>query len=113
MKLEDLLEKKIAFTGIFFKDKTHMTWHHGSPLKRPEGVEPGDKARVKVVGKYSDNQVACHIVEWEGKKKQPSGKLLHITTRVTNGGKPVMSGERATKKGYKEVTPFYLEGAWK
>jgi hypothetical protein len=24
-----------------------------------------------------------------------------------------MSGERATKKGYKEIESFYLEGTWK
>jgi hypothetical protein len=69
--------------------------------------------KVKVVGEYSDDQVACYIVEWEGITKQPKGTLLNITYRVSNGGKPVMSGIRATEKGYNKIKNFYLEGIWK
>lgn len=113
MKLKNLLESKQTFTGIFFKDKTHMTWHFGTPLEWPEGVNPGDTTKVKVIGTYSDDQVSCYVVEWENYKKQPGGTLLHITTKVENGGKPVMSGERATEKGYTKIEHSYLEGIWK
>ena len=67
-----------------------------------------------MIGEYEDEQVACWVVEYEGIKTQPGKeKLLHVTTKVENGGKPVMSGERATEEGFKPVEPFYLEGIWK
>lgn len=111
MKLNEL--SKLNYTGIFFKDGTHMTWNFGFPLAYPKGIESGQLAKVKVIGKYEDDQVACWVIEWENHTKQPKGTLLHITTKVTNGGKPVMSGLRATEKGFEEVKPFYLEGVWK
>lgn len=111
-KFKEMLNEKLNYTGIKFKDGTHMTWVYGTPLKRPENVNIGDKTKVKVIGKYSDKDIACWVVEWEGKTKQPSGTLLHITTRVDNGAKPIMSGQRATQKGYKKVEPFYIEGVW-
>jgi len=118
MKLEQLFEKqKLNYTGIFFKNGTHMTWNYGLPLERPEGVESGDKIKVKVIGSYEDEQVACNIIELNINntihKTQPNKTtLLHVTTKVENGGKPVMSGQRATKNGYEKITPFYLDGVW-
>lgn len=115
MRLQKLTEKrKLNYTGIFFKNGTHMTWHYGFPLERPDGVSEGDTTKVKVIGEYEDDQVKCLVVEWENHKKQPNDKtLLHITTEVRNGGKPVMSGQRATKYGYEKVKPYYLDGVWK
>lgn len=115
MKLNALLgDQKLNYTGIHFDDGTHMTWKYGFPLEYPEGVEVDDKAEVKVVGTYEDEQVACYVVEWKTHKKQPKKEtLLHVTTKVENGGKPVMSGQRATDKGFEEVKPFILKGVWK
>ena len=114
MRLKNLLEdSKLNYTGIHFENGTHMTWNYGFPLVYPEGVKVGDEAKVKVIGKYEDEQVACYVVEWNSHKKQPKGTLLHVTTKVENGGKPVMSGQRATDKGFEEVKPFILKGVWK
>jgi hypothetical protein len=90
-----------------------MTWNFGFPLVYPKNVNVGDKVKVKVVGMYEDDQVACYVVELDGITNQPKGTLLHITTKVENGGKPVMSGIRATENGYEKVEPFYLDGVWK
>jgi len=105
--------KHLNYTGIFLDDGTHMTWIYGLPLKYPEGVKPGDKAKLKVIGVYEDDQVSCLVVEWNNKKKQPPGTLLHVTTKVQNGGKPMMSGKRATEKGYDKTKTYFLEGIWK
>jgi len=104
---------KLNYTGIFLKDGTHMTFNYGLPLEYPKDIKSGDKAILKVVGEYSDDQVSCLVVEWNGIKKQPSGTLLHITTKVQNGGKPVQSGQRATKNGYNKITPYKLNGVWR
>ena len=109
----DFLDENLNYTGIFFQDGTHMTWNYGFPLIYPKDTKQGDKAKVKVIGKYEDNQVQCWVVEWDEYTKQPKGTLLHITTKVENGGKPFMSGLRATEKGYEKIKPFVLNGIWK
>lgn len=102
------------YSCIYFQDtKLHMTWHFGTPLTYPNGVNKGDEAEVIVVGKYNDNDVSCLIVGFKEFKEQPRGILLHITTRVENGAKPFDSGIRATKNGYKKIkTPYVLKGVW-
>jgi hypothetical protein len=107
------MSSSLNYTGVFFKDGKHMTWNFGFPLTYPDNVKVGQTVKVKVVGKYEDDQVACWVVELDGVKNQPKGTLLHITIKVENGGKPVMSGLRATEKGYEKVEPFYIEGEWK
>lgn len=106
----------LNYTGIFFENGTHMTWNFGTPLEYPKGVKAGDKSTVVVHGIYADNDVECFIVSYETFMYQPKGTLLHITTKVQNGAKPVMSGQRATatpsKIQYFEE-PFYLTGEWK
>lgn len=100
------------YSAIYFPDiKLHMTWNYGD-IVYPENVHKNDKAMVTVVGKYNDKDVSCLIVEFNGITRQPKGTLLHITTRCENGAKPVESGLRATKKGYKKVAPYILEGVW-
>lgn len=104
----------LNYTAIFFDEGTHMTWKYGTPKEYPPGVHSGDNAQVKVVGKYEDEQVGCWVAKYKEHATQPgNNKLLHITTTVQNGGKPVMSGERATKFGYEKITPFILAGVWK
>jgi hypothetical protein len=103
------------YTGIFFDDGTHMTWNFGYPLTYPEGVTPGDLCTVSIYGRYEDEDVACFLVDFDGKLNQPSGTLLHITTKVENGSKPVMSGLRATEH-YEKIenfSPFTITGVWK
>lgn len=89
-----------------------MTWDFGTPLQYPIGVHKGDEAEVTVVGKYNDKDVSCLIVEFKEFKVQPRGILLHITTRVENGAKAFDSGIRATKNGYKKITPYTIQGVW-
>ena len=114
MRLDQLTEGKLNYTAIFFENGSHMTWNYGFPLQYPEGITPGDPARVKAIGKYEDDQVACWVLEYEGMTTQPNNeKLLHVTTKVENGGKPVMSGQRATEQGFEAIEPFYLDGVWK
>lgn len=105
----------INYTGIFFKDGSHMTWKYGTPLQYPPGVKPGDKAKVTVRGHYEDSEVGCLVVSWEGHNEQPGAapKLLHITTKCVDGAKPVLSGVRATKKGFQPCGEYELEGEWK
>jgi len=105
--------KKVNYSAVFFPDGSHMTWYYGDSSVKPSGVKSGDKARVKVIGKYSDDQVACWVVQWKDYKNQPSGKVLHITSKVQNGGKPYQSGQRASQNGYKKIDkPFYIDGVW-
>jgi len=105
---------KHTYTGIFFEDGTHMTWHFDleNILFFPDGVEEGDFAIVKVVGKYEDEEVACFIVEWEEKSKTDIGIYLHITTKAKI--EPYYSGIRATENGWKYLDrPYYLKGIWR
>jgi len=108
MKLKD-----INYTGIFFNDGMHMTWNYGLPRKYPSNIQSGELAEVTVIGKYEDDQVACWVVKYGRYTHQPSGTLLHVTTKVTNGGKAVMSGQRATKNGYEKIKSFKLKGVWR
>lgn len=63
---------KNVYTGIFFPDGTHMTWNFNPPNPEfPIGVEEGEKAIVKVIGRYEDSQLECLIVTWKGNKYQP------------------------------------------
>jgi hypothetical protein len=103
---------KKNYTGVFLKNQKHMTWNYGFPLQYPNGVKVGDKVDLTVVGEYKDNEVECLIVKLGELEKQPSGTLLHITTKVYEGGKPVMSGLRATKKGYQEIENYTIKGIW-
>lgn len=101
------------YSGIFFADGTHMTYEFkpGNP-SLPKGVSEGQRATVKVIGTYEDEQVACLIVKYGSMTKQPGGTLLHITTKA-DGAKPVESGKRATQKGYERCKPYSLNGTWK
>lgn len=101
------------YTGIFFQDGKHMTWNFGSSNVFPNGINRNDEATVTIIGKYSDKDVSCLIVEWNGITNQPSGKLLHITTRCENGVSPSESGVRATKYGYQKVEQYQIKGVWK
>lgn len=101
------------YTSIYFPDtRLHMTWNFGTPLKYPLNVKPQENAKVIVVGKYNDKDVSCLIVTYNGITHQPCGTLLHITTRFDNGVKPVESGRRATKNGYKKIEHYELNGFW-
>ena len=62
---------KNNFTGLFFNDGTHMTWAYGKGLSFPEGVSEGDFGTVEFVGKYSDAEVACWVVTYNGLTHQP------------------------------------------
>ena len=62
---------KNNFTGLFFNDGTHMTWAYGKGLCFPEGVKEGDFGDVEFVGKYSDSEVACFVVTYNGLTHQP------------------------------------------
>jgi len=96
------------YSGFFLEDGTHCTWEFNpGKCELPQGISEGDEVTLLRVGKYSDEDVECLIVRLvlpgsvNGKiQKQPSGTLLHITTRCENGVKPVESGLRATEKGY-------------
>lgn len=113
MKLREVSNNSLNYTGIFFDDGTHMTWNFGRPLQYPEGVSPGDEATVTVFGKYEDDDVGCWVMTWNGHDKQPKGTLLHATFKVENGAKPVMSGQRATANGFERITPFKKTGIWR
>jgi hypothetical protein len=62
---------KNNFTGLFFNDGTHMTWAYGKGLCFPEGVKEGDYGTIEFVGKYSDSEVACFVVTFNGLTHQP------------------------------------------
>jgi len=63
---------KAIYSGIFFEDGTHMTYNFNPKgPKLPEGVQEGDKAKVKVLGSYTDDEVACLVVEYNGLTHQP------------------------------------------
>ncbi len=103
----------LNYTGVFLEDGKHMTWNYGFPLEYPKGVKAGDKVTLTVVGNYEDDEVSCMVVRLGVANKQPKGTLLHITTKVAQGAKPVMSGLRATEKGFDKVKPYTIEGKWK
>ena len=106
-------ELNLNYTGLFFEDGTHMTFKYGMPKEYPPNVNPGDRDFVTVIGKYEDEQVSCWVVKYKNYTHQSNGTLLHITTKVQNGGKPAMSGQRATKLGYVPVSEFKIFGEWK
>jgi hypothetical protein len=63
---------KPIYSGIFFEDGTHMTYNFNpSNPKLPAGVSEGDQVELWVVGKYEDDEVACDIVVYKGRKFQP------------------------------------------
>lgn len=103
----------LNYTGVFLENGKHMTWHYGLPLEYPKGVKAGEKVTLTVVGEYKDAEVSCLVVKLGVTAKQPKGTLLHITTNVADGAKPVMSGLRATEMGYDKVKPYTINGVWK
>lgn len=62
---------KNNYTGIFFNDGTHMTWVYGKGKTFPAGVKEGDFGDLEVVGTYSDADVSCYIVTFNGITHQP------------------------------------------
>jgi len=96
--------KKI-YSGFFLEDGTHCTWEY-APRKctLPEGIQEGDEVTLFIVGEYADDEVKCDVVQLvtpSGRVfvAQPDGTVLHIT-RYVNGVSPVVSGQRATSKGF-------------
>lgn len=62
---------KHNYTALFFKNGKHMTWVYGKGRLFPEGVSEGDIGIAKVVGHYSDKEVACYVVTFNGITTQP------------------------------------------
>lgn len=62
---------KNNFTGLFFNDGTHMTWAYGKGRCFPNGVKEGDFGEIEFVGSYSDKEVSCCIVTYNGLTHQP------------------------------------------
>jgi len=101
------------YTGIFFKDNLHMTWHFDINRNPsfPKNVKEGDIAEIQVVGEYEDNEVACFIVRWNDFSHNPQKDFLHITTKALIP--PQYSGIRATKNGWNYLKkPYILKGVW-
>lgn len=71
MDITGVWKYKNNYTGLFFKNGTHMTWAYGKGPLFPEGVNEFDSGTVTVVGHYSDKEVSCLIVEFNGIKTQP------------------------------------------
>lgn len=108
------MNKEAFYTGIFFDENLHMTWHFDIDGNAgfPEHVKEGDSAEVEVLGQYEDEEVACFIVRWKGLSHNPQETLLHITTKALIEAQ--YSGIRATKNGWKELdAPYILKGVWK
>ena len=61
---------KCNYTGLFFSDGSHMTWCYGKGEVFPDGVKYGDEGKVYVVGEYSDKEVSCFVVTFNGIKTQ-------------------------------------------
>ena len=102
-----------TYTGIFFEDGTHMTWHFDieSLPKFPYGIQEGDMGTIKVIGRYEDEEVACLIVEWEEYIFSLLNVYLHITTKALI--EPQYSGIRATEFGWDAIgIPYCLTGKW-
>ncbi len=101
------------YTGIFFENRLHMTWHFDSlntPLF-PDNIKEGTSTVVEVVGEYEDEEVACLIVRWQDVVYNPQNVYLHITTKALI--EPQYSGIRATKNGWKVIkTSYFLHGIW-
>ena len=111
--LESMNRSKVTYTGIFYENELHTTWHF-DPINQPtfpQGIKEGDYAIIKVVGEYEDSEVACLIVEWRGIKYNPQSILLHITTKALI--EPKYSGIRATQNGYRAIEPYFLKGVWR
>ena len=116
--LERLLEWKEQsqnriYAGFWLEDGSHVTWEYApGNCSLPDGVIPGDNVTVRIIGKYSDDNVEVDIVEvvlrsGDVLTHQENGTVLHIT-RSSNGVHPVASGQRATKRGWKQVCPMEL-----
>ena len=104
----------LNYTGVFLEDGKHMTWNYGFPLEYPKGVNAGDNVTLTVVGNYEDKEVSCLVVKLGVIDKQPNkDTLLHITTKVAQGAKPIMSGIRATEHGYSKIKHYTIDGVWK
>ena len=69
-KMEGIWKYTNNYTGLFFEDGTHMTWAFGKGHCFPDGVKEGDRGTVNVVGGYSDDEVSCIVVTYNGETTQ-------------------------------------------
>lgn len=103
-----------VYSGIFFKDRSNMTYHFNPPNPTlPLGVNEGDRAVITVVGMYADNDCIVDIVKFGGMAHSPfNGNPLHITREVRSIT-PFEAGNRASKGVIKELdSPIELVGEW-
>jgi len=85
------------------EDRGHVTYDFNPGncvLPVPEGTE----VELTWIGHYSDDEVACDILQVtlpDGKviTTQPNGTVLHSTYDCIEGVSPVQSGLRATTNG--------------
>jgi len=117
------MEKMIKiYSGVFLdpsqKIKGHMTFDFdpGNCIL-PGSTEPGDRALLRVVGNYSDDEgyeaLIVRVVNPRLSHQLNGETVLHISTGVPEGGTPVETGVRASSRGWKPLEEEYLlKGTW-
>lgn len=128
MKIQELLHE--GYLAYEVPDNARQRLSVLFPPKYPEFVgrhitsafgvsNPGElatpNAHIKVIGYVEEDGLEALVVEVNGSKRRPDGKIYHITWSLdrSKGKKPVMSNDLIAQRNWVAVSPYEFDAPLK